>query len=70
MADSLEDLAKLFKQTYHDLLWVLALLVGGEPPSKDWGVVSQFIGVYREAFITAGVLRNDNTLTEAVVDLT
>jgi len=69
MGDSLTDLTKQFEQIYHDLLWVLALLVGGEPPSRDWGLVSQFIGVYRKALIVAGVLRKDNTLTVAAADL-
>lgn len=69
MGGSLAEMSKQFEQTYHDLLWVVALLVGGEPPSKDWGLVSQFIGLYREALIVAGVLRKDNTLTETAADL-
>jgi hypothetical protein len=61
MGDSLTELIETFKQTYHDLLWVLAILIGGELPSKEWGLVSQFIGLYREVLIKAGVLRADNT---------
>lgn len=56
MGESLSDLINIFKRTYHDLLWVLALLVGAQPPSKEWGIVSQFIGMYHGALIEAGVL--------------
>ncbi|MDK4730607.1 hypothetical protein [Rhizobium phaseoli] len=57
-------LRKTFEQTYHDLLWVLALVVGGEPTGKDWGVVYQFISVYRLALIEAKTLKPDNTMAE------
>lgn len=69
MAETLEDLIVMFKQTYHDLLWVLVILIGAEMPSKEWGLVSQFIGLYREVLIKAGVLRADNTVSEAVSEL-
>jgi hypothetical protein len=64
MEDRLPELIEAFKRTYQDLLWVLAILIGGEPPSKQWGMVSQFIAFYREALIRAGVLRADNTVEE------
>ncbi|MET4115914.1 hypothetical protein ABIB85_005150 [Bradyrhizobium sp. JR1.5] len=69
MDDSLEELIGMFKQTYHDLLWVLVILIGAEMPSKEWGLVSQFIGLYREVLIKAGVLRADNTVSEIPSDL-
>jgi hypothetical protein len=62
MEDTLGDLIEEFKRSFHDLLWVLALLMGSVPPSKEWGLVSQFIGLYREVLITAGVIRPDNTI--------
>ncbi|QBK29785.1 hypothetical protein [Roseitalea porphyridii] len=65
MADRLVDLIDEFKQTYHDLLWTLAVLIGAEPAIKHWGLVSQFIALYRRALIEAGVLRADNTVAEA-----
>jgi hypothetical protein len=65
MGDSLADLIEYFKQTYHDLLWVLAILIGAEMPNKRWGLVSQFIGLYRSVLIEAGVLRVDNTIAAA-----
>jgi hypothetical protein len=46
------------------LLWVLALVVGGKPPSKDWGIVIQFISVYRSALIEAKILKADNSAAE------
>lgn len=64
MGDRLADLMDGFKQTYHDLLWTLAVLVGAEPAVQHWGLVSQFIGLYRRALIEAGILRADNTAAE------
>jgi hypothetical protein len=68
MSDTLTDLIDTFKETYNDLLWVLAILINGEPPSKEWGLVSQFIGLYREVLIVAGVLRSDNTVAEVEIE--
>ena len=62
MGERLSDLIEIFKQTYHDLLWTLAVLIGAEPAKKHWGLVSQFIGLYRAALIEAGVVRADNTV--------
>jgi hypothetical protein len=64
MGDQLVDLMEGYKQTYHDLLWTLAVLVGAEPAIKHWGLVSQFIGLYRHALIKAGVLHADNATAE------
>lgn len=66
MGDSLGTLRKQFEETYHDLLWVLALVVGGKPPSKGWGIASQFIALYRLALVEAGILKADNTIAEPV----
>ena len=68
LGDSLAGLREQFGQTLHDLLWVLALIIGGKPPSKDWGIASQFIGVYRLALIEAKILKADNTIAEPEVD--
>ena len=62
MDDKLTDLIDAFKPTYRDLLWVLAILINGEPLGKGGGIVSQFIALYREVLIVAGVLRADNSL--------
>jgi hypothetical protein len=64
MRERLTELMEGFKQTYHDLLWTLAVLIGAEPAIKHWGLVSQFIGLYRCALIETGVLRVDNTVVE------
>ncbi|MFA6965165.1 hypothetical protein [Bosea sp. (in: a-proteobacteria)] len=64
LGDDYGDLRALFDETYHDLLWALAVAMGGKPPSKQWGIASQFIGAYRLALIEAGVLRPDNTVIE------
>ena len=60
LGNSLADLRKTFGENYHDLLWVLALVIGGRPPSKEWGIASQFIEVYRLTLIEAGILRANN----------
>ena len=64
LGEPLADLRKTFEQTFHDLLWVLAMLVGGDPPRKNWGLVYQFISVYRLALIEAKILKRDNTIAE------
>lgn len=64
LGDDYGDLRAQFDETYHDLLWALAIAMGGKPPSKQWGIASQFIGAYRLALIEAGVLRPDNTVIE------
>lgn len=64
MGERLTELIEVFGQTYHDLLWTLAILIGAEPAIKHWGLVSQFIGLYRCALIEAGMLRADNTVAE------
>lgn len=68
LGDDYGDLRAQFAETYHDLLWALAVAMGGKPPSKQWGIASQFIAVYRLALIEAGVLRADNTVVEQVSD--
>ncbi|MBC7103545.1 MAG: hypothetical protein H5U13_10070 [Parvibaculum sp.] len=62
LGDSLESLLQQFRQTYHDILWVLALCLGSKPPSNEWGIASQFIATYRLALIEAGAIRSDNTV--------
>lgn len=57
MGETLEELIEIFKQTYHDLLWVIALMLGSQPPSKQWGIVSQFIGLYRSVLIEVGEIK-------------
>ena len=37
---------------------------GANPPSIKWGIASQFIALYREVLIKAGVLKSDNTPVE------
>ncbi|WGD50978.1 hypothetical protein QA641_36270 [Bradyrhizobium sp. CB1650] len=69
MAETLGDLMEGFKRTYHDLLWTLVILVGAQPPRKEWGIVSQFVDLYREMLIKTGILRADNTASEAAPEL-
>ncbi|MBY3343651.1 hypothetical protein [Rhizobium laguerreae] len=64
LGETLAELRKSFEQTFHDLLWVLALIIGGESPGKGWGLAYQFISVYRLALIEAKILKPDNTIAE------
>lgn len=57
MKDTLDELLKIFRETYRDLLWTLAVLVGGKPPSKEWGLVVQFFRVYRRVLAAAGLIK-------------
>lgn len=59
MRESLAELLVIFRQTYHDLLWVLGALVGGKPPSREWGLVSQFVWLYRRVLEEASVLKRE-----------
>lgn len=41
------------------------MVLGANPPKIKWGIASQFIALYREVLIKAGVLRSDNTPVES-----
>jgi hypothetical protein len=56
MDDSLKDLIEIFKSTYRDLLWTLATLLGNSPPGKGFGLVSQFIALYRRVLVEARLI--------------
>ena len=60
MKESLAELLTIHRQTYHDLLWVLAALVSGPPPSRERGLVSQFVWLYRRVLEEAGVLKRES----------
>ncbi len=57
MEENLAELLPQYRQIFHDLLWTLALLLGNSIPSKSWGVVSQFIFVYRRVLVECEVLK-------------
>jgi hypothetical protein len=57
MSETLSGLIPMFNQVFHDLIWVLAVLLGGKPPSTHWGLVSQFVSLYRRVLETSGVLK-------------
>lgn len=68
MGETLDELFAEFDPTYRDLLWVLLALIGGKPVSKKFGVVSQFIAVYREVLTRAGVIKADGTAAPVEID--
>lgn len=55
-----EDLRTLidtvFRTTMRDLLWCLAILLTNTPGFKDWGLVSQFIGLYRRVLTESRII--------------
>lgn len=64
MAETLPELFEQFDVTYRDLLWVLLALIGGKPVGKTFGIVTQFIGVYRAVLTQAGIIKADGSLSE------
>jgi hypothetical protein len=62
MAEPLQELIdKVFSRTARDLLWALALLLTNKPTAKSWGLISQFIGLYRKVLTEAKVLKESVT---------
>lgn len=55
-----EDLSALidtgFSQSLRDLLWCLAVLLSNDPVRKEWGLVSQFVALYRRALTEAKLI--------------
>lgn len=51
--ETLSELIPMFSRAYRDLLWTLCVLVGNAPWSKEWGLVSQFIDLYRQVLVEA-----------------
>jgi len=48
MAESLDELIEsAFRTTLRDLLWCLAVLLTNAPVRPDYGLVAQFVGLYR-----------------------
>jgi len=57
MDDDLKDLIEtVFSKSLHDLLWCLAALLTNDPSIKEWGLVSQFISLYRRVLIEAKLI--------------
>jgi|GEM_PF-1438958 len=63
MGETLDELFEHFDITYRDLLWVLLALIGGKPVSNKYGIVTQFIGVYRAVLTKAGIIKDDGSVT-------
>jgi len=55
-----EDLKSLietaFNSSLRDLLWCLAVLLSNDPVVKEWGLVSQFIALYRRVLTEAKLI--------------
>lgn len=57
MEESLDTLISgTFAPSYRDLLWTLAVVLGNKPAAKEWGLISQFIGLYRRALSEAKII--------------
>lgn len=54
MNETLEQLFALFDETLSRLLLVLAILLANDPPSTTWGIVAQFVALYRRVLAEAG----------------
>lgn len=54
MGDRLEShIADVLSASLRDLLWSLAVLLSDAPTKKDFGLVSQFIALYRRVLADA-----------------
>ncbi len=58
MGESLEHLLNnVFSETLRNLLWCVALLLTNEMTARSWGLISQFIRLYRKALVEANVIK-------------
>lgn len=58
MGETLEELLDTtFKTTLRDLLWALSALVCNEPLQANFGLVAQFVSLYRRVLAEAGVIK-------------
>ncbi len=58
MGETLEELLDTtFKTTLRDLLWALGALVCNEPPQTSFGLIAQFVSLYRRVLTEAGVIK-------------
>lgn len=64
MDDALDEIFEHINITYRDLLWVLLALISGKPISKQYGIVTQFMGVYRAVLTKAGIIKTDGGVAE------
>lgn len=59
MSETLEELLDTtFKTTLRDLLWALGALVCNEPLQANFGLVAQFVSLYRRVLTEAGVVKS------------
>jgi len=52
-----ELLAGGFDSTFRELLWTLATLLGNDPLSPKFGLISQFISIYRRVLLETKAIR-------------
>lgn len=57
MNESLEELFAIVEVALKRLLFVLAVLLNGDPPGKDWGVVAQFYALYRKVLVACEIIK-------------
>lgn len=63
MAETLDELIEnTFSTAYRDLLWCLAALLGNKPVHPKWGLVSQFIALYRRVLVEAKVIKSQQQI--------
>ena len=63
MAENLDFLIrKVFSITIRNLLWCLAILLSNSPENRNWGLVSQFISLYRKVLIQSKVLKSSEVV--------
>lgn len=65
MTETLAEHFESFDISLQQLSWVVGAILAGPPPKKDWGVVSQFMEVYRRVLRAYREHQNQPAKTEA-----
>ncbi|SFU80810.1 hypothetical protein [Pseudomonas sp. OV546] len=56
-----------FNSTFKELLWTIAILLGNDPISPKFGLISQFISVYRRVLLETKVIRHREEASSSAV---
>jgi hypothetical protein len=66
MPETLEEHFVSFDLSLRSLAWALGVILSGPPPQKSWGVVPQFIEVYRRVLKAYRDAQNRPTKPEEI----
>lgn len=65
MDETLKSLTEtVFSKTIRDLLWAIAILLTNKPMAQNWGLISQFIAVYRKVLLECKLIKPEMAISE------